>query len=317
MQTTLDEANIPTPLATDLASAKTLLTQARIDIRQHLLHHQQPRLEELADRLAQERAADNTTKAKIIEQILQDETRDSTFAMFRAVRNLNSKTGITRLQIPPPWPTQQDPTTGNWTDTKAWDKAKQPFREVNLPSELEYFLIQRNRRHFRQAQGTTFTKPPFSTSLNWQADTNAADLILEGDYDTTDLDDVTALLLRHCERVTELNTIPHQLTIEDSVSKLKIWCESTSTSPSGRHLGHYKTLLKPLTSDDLEYNEDQLNADRNALLHAHLNIINYCLKHGYSMERWKDILNIMILKEPGNTKIHRLRVLHLFEADYI
>jgi hypothetical protein len=34
------------------------------------------------------------------------------------------------------------------------------------------------------------------------------------------------------------------------------------------------------------------------------------------MERWKDILNIMILKEPGNTKIHRLRVIHLFEADY-
>jgi hypothetical protein len=34
------------------------------------------------------------------------------------------------------------------------------------------------------------------------------------------------------------------------------------------------------------------------------------------MGRWKDILNIMILKEPGNTKIHRLRVIHLFEADY-
>jgi hypothetical protein len=59
-----------------------------------------------------------------------------------------------------------------------------------------------------------------------------------------------------------------------------------------------------------------INADRGTLLHAHLNIINNCLKHGYSMEPWKHILNIMILKEPSNTKIHRLRVIHLFEADY-
>jgi hypothetical protein len=236
--------------------------------------------------------------------------------MFRAIRNLNSKTGITRLQIPSLWPTQQDPTKGNWTDAKAWDKAKQPFREVNIPSELEYFLIQRNRRHFGQAEGATFTKPPFSTSLNWQADPNAANLILEGDYNSTELNNITARLLRHCERVKELDTIPHQITLADFVSKLKIWSESTSTSPSGRHLGHYKTLLKPLTTEDLDYDEDQLNADRGALLSTHLNIINYCLKHGYTMERWKDILNIMILKEPGNTKIHGLRVIHLFEADY-
>jgi hypothetical protein len=316
MQTTLDEANVTTPLATDLATAKTLLMQARVDIRKHLQNYQQTRLEELAECLAQERAADNTTKAKIIERILRDETRDSTFAMFRAIRNLNSKTGITRIQIPSPWPTQQDPTTGDWKDAKAWDKAKQPFREINLPSELEYFLIQRNHRHFGQAEGTTFTKTPFSTSLNWQADTNAADLILEGVYDTTDLEDVTALLLRHCERVTELDSIPTQLSLDDFVSKLKIWSESTSTSPSGRHLGHYKTLPKPLTTEDLEYDDKQLNEDRIALLNAHLNIINYCLKHGYSLDRWKNILNIMILKEPGNTKIHWLRVIHLFEADY-
>jgi hypothetical protein len=149
IQNSLDEANITTPLAPSLTTAKTLLTQARADIRKHVqnhhTNHQQTRLGELADRLAQERAADNTTKAKIIELILQDETRDSTFAMFRAIRNMNSKTSITRLQIPSPWPTQQDPTNGDWTDAKAWDKAKQAFREVNIPSELEYFLIQRNR----------------------------------------------------------------------------------------------------------------------------------------------------------------------------
>jgi hypothetical protein len=93
-------------------------------------------------------------------------------------------------------------------------------------------------------------------------------------------------------------------------------------SPSGRHLGHYKALLKPIDLDDNEptpaYGSEDLNSDRLTLLPDHLAIINYCLRHGYSLNRWKDIINVMILKEPGNTKVHRLRVevIHIFEADY-
>jgi hypothetical protein len=43
----------------------------------------------------------------------------------------------------------------------------------------------------------------------------------------------------------------------------------------------------------------------------------YSLKHGYSYQRWHNIVNVMIQKYPGNNAIHRLRVIHLYEADYI
>jgi hypothetical protein len=46
-------------------------------------------------------------------------------------------------------------------------------------------------------------------------------------------------------------------------------------------------------------------------------VINYCLTHGYSLQRWQRVVNVMIHKEAGNHKIHRLQVIHLFEADYI
>ncbi len=36
----------------------------------------------------------------------------------------------------------------------------------------------------------------------------------------------------------------------------------------------------------------------------------------FSFPRWQNIVNVMIQKDPGNTKIHRLRVIHLYEADY-
>jgi Reverse transcriptase (RNA-dependent DNA polymerase) len=58
------------------------------------------------------------------------------------------------------------------------------------------------------------------------------------------------------------------------------------------------------------------NQLRASLLSAQLAIVNYCIRHAYSLQRWRNVVNVMILKEPGNFKIHRLRVLHLFEADH-
>ena len=40
------------------------------------------------------------------------------------------------------------------------------------------------------------------------------------------------------------------------------------------------------------------------------------LKNVCSFRRWKKVVNIMLEKEPGNPKIHRLQVIHLYEADY-
>ena len=44
-------------------------------------------------------------------------------------------------------------------------------------------------------------------------------------------------------------------------------------------------------------------------------IINFFLTTGYVLDRRKTIVNIMILKDVGNYKIHRLRVIHIYEAD--
>jgi hypothetical protein len=45
-------------------------------------------------------------------------------------------------------------------------------------------------------------------------------------------------------------------------------------------------------------------------------MINFALKQGKSFARWQKVVNIMLEKEPGNPKIHRLQVIHLYEADY-
>jgi hypothetical protein len=49
---------------------------------------------------------------------------------------------------------------------------------------------------------------------------------------------------------------------------------------------------------------------------AHTMILQYALKHGYSYKRWSSVVNVMLEKDAGNPRIHRLRVIHLYEADY-
>jgi hypothetical protein len=76
------------------------------------------------------------------------------------------------------------------------------------------------------------------------------------------------------------------------------WKETTSTSPSGRHLGHYKAILQDPT-----------------LLTCFTKFINITLEHGLTLRRWCNAVNIMIEKDIGHPKLTRLRIIHLFEAD--
>ena len=49
---------------------------------------------------------------------------------------------------------------------------------------------------------------------------------------------------------------------------------------------------------------------------AHLELLNFALEEGYAFTRWNTIVNTLIPKDTGSSKIHRLRVIHLYEADY-
>ena len=103
-----------------------------------------------------------------------------------------------------------------------------------------------------------------------------------------------------------------------------MWRESTSTSPSGQHLGHFKSLLARHEYSDVADEDspddiakrNELDGIQNHLLRLRLQIINYSLRTGHGYHRWQTITNSHILKEPGNIKIHRTRVIHIYEADY-
>ena len=52
------------------------------------------------------------------------------------------------------------------------------------------------------------------------------------------------------------------------------------------------------------------------LIQWQVNLINTAIINQYSYNRWKAVVTVMILKTPGDTRIHRLWAIHLYKQDY-
>ena len=81
--------------------------------------------------------------------------------------------------------------------------------------------------------------------------------------------------------------------MQEFVRRLRRWKESTSTSPSRCHLGHYKALLPPSNFDPKEF----ITTPEGKILSVHLSMLNFCARTGYSLQRWQKIVTMMIPKE--------------------
>ena len=250
-------------------------------------------------------------QAQKLRQIQKAEDLDQLFKKLKAVRKSDTRKGVTRIEIP------VHPSTDPKTCTE--------WRQIDVPTDILRHLQTRNRAHFGQAHGSPFTASPLIDHLGFRGDGEAADEILNGTYDTTGLDDHVVLLIQHLQQSAAMDALDTRPTISEQeyVGKLRAWRESTSTSPSGMHLGHYKALIARHEYSDIdsakpEDNEqrDEWNHMQSSILRLHVQQMNYALERGYAYNRWRKVVNTILFKDPDNVRIHRTRVIHIYEADY-
>ena len=268
------------------------------------------RNEHLQHKVEMYKTMGTTGKAKIVQRLIRAENQKKVYSKIRYLRNQDDIiTGLSKLKIPRHASITDTDTLKNLPDSP------DHWETISIPSEIERLLLERNQAHFGQAEGTPLTRPPFTADIGYKADGYAADLILNGQTDYRTINAATQLLVTHLQsRTTAL--LDGNVTNEDVLGKLKNWKESTTTSPSGIHLGHYHCIWKDtkIPADDPKHEE--MKDNQALLLRTTTAILNYAIKFGYAYERWRTVVNVMLQKDPGNPRIHRLRVIHLYEADY-
>jgi hypothetical protein len=204
-------------------------------------------------------------------------------------------------------------------------------REVLLEvKDIHRVILEQNKQHFHQADKTPFAGGAENTMLydiiGYTGMSQAAMDVVEStflekyDNELKDLLPETEQLIKELSMPEESKVlgkkIDCEITEEDFISGFKAWKESTSRSPSGRHLGHYKAIVYDPDLKKQDPETQHLRERETNFVEALVKLINIPLRYGFAPKQWCTSVMVMIKKDPGNPQIERLRVIHLFEAYY-
>jgi len=286
-------------LSTKLRKAQRALRKARRAAAQLRQQHMEKLLNEAI-------AANQTKKSNALKYLIRAERNRQCYARFRNYTKPKSAGGLAFVTIP------------------LADGTQHPLLDRD---EIEDTLLEHSRIHFAAADGSPFTREPLSRLLQYDGLTPFGEHVHSGSppLDHYDFDEQTIAILKNLKKKFNLDdTAPHSLDYDLLMNGIKKWPEKTTTSPSGRHLGIYKTLQKHTvkkkrnaTADETQTPENnaELKQGRDVLFLI-FDIMTIALKHTYLLQRWRNVWTMFIEKEAGNPDINRLRCIMLFEADW-
>ena len=200
-------------------------------------------------------------KVRILRRILAAETIQTKWNSVQAQMSTTLRSTLGRLEVP-----------GEEGEEMGWTTLYDPI-------EIQDAIISRNEKHFQQAQQTQFGNGALSQLLGFEGLTAAADDIVDGSFvekheeiikDHIDEVQELAVAMAMPKAIRECGKMKTEISKMELKEGMKKWKESTTTSPSGRHLGHYKAWV-----------ED------NQLCDILLLMINIPIKYGFAPERWK------------------------------
>jgi hypothetical protein len=306
-----------TPRSTKtLQNIGTAAQHALRRVRRNAVKEREIFLQELKQRLALCASSKNPDVKAAIKTIDRQLTEGRRFRRIANAIKPTTTAALTKVEIVT---TQSHlhPRTGKIVESKT-------VKIVNTRQALETVIIERNKKHFAQAEGTPFTRDPLSrigSSNGYSVYHDAAGTAIQVPEDGFVERKLVMELLRdrhksltfHWSDVVSFNAF---------IAGFLHWSEQTSTSPSGCHLGLYGALVTAYCNSSGEFSDSlpdsytttQEEAEQILLLiHG---IAASAARYGFYLRRWVQVVNVMIYKKLGCIELDRLRVIHLFEADF-
>jgi endonuclease/exonuclease/phosphatase family metal-dependent hydrolase len=253
------------------AHTKDLMAESAY-LRKNFLH------EKLNDAIANGR----DEEANRVRSVLRGEAQRKQWQGILRATKPRGVTSVTRVEV-----TQEDGTT----------------REYSTKESVEEALMTELRTRFGRAATAPICQGVLYDLLGVYADTDAAIDILEGRFvPPADVDQRTLILLEEIANIWRKmgeGEVSIAISTEDYQYYWKHVKERISSSISGLHFGHYKSIA----------HDDELSS----LLARKLSLIT---KTGAAPERWARGLSVMLEKIAGVALVTKLRAILLLEADY-
>ena len=186
--------------------------------------------------------------------------------------------------------------------------------------DIHKAILEWNKCHFYQADRTPFAGSAENTILydliGYTGMSQAAKDVVEGTFLEKHGDELKNLLPETEQLIKEM-AMPEEIKVlgkkinckileDDFISGFRKWKESTSTSPSGWHLGHYQAIVYDPDLKKQESEKQHLHECKMNFVEAFVKLINVPLHYGFAPKQWCTSITIMIEKDPGNPRIERL-----------
>ena len=129
-------------------------------------------------------------------------------------------------------------------------RKKIKFETITDEKIIEDVLLRRNKLHFSQASDTPLAINKILDELGFSGSTATAKQILERTTTIEDIvdDEASWELLRSFQRKEA--AVKVDFDSDDIIQGYRSWSEKKTTSPSGRHLGHFHALFRPFKFDN-------------------------------------------------------------------
>jgi hypothetical protein len=172
---------------------------------------------------------DDKTHEKRLQILLRAHTRQRSFKRIQQILRPTARGGISYVVVP---------ENSNPDDYPYEPVSVSNWEMIHDQQRLKDFLIKRNIVHFRQAHGTPFTIAPLN-KLDWNASSNEAESLLNGQIpeEFKNSNPFAIDILQHIANREQLPEIDTYLSPDEVAQGFRRWKETTSTSPSGCHLG--------------------------------------------------------------------------------
>ena len=230
--------------------------------------------------------------------------------MWRKIKYLtitSERTNLKTFDIP-------TDTSVQWNKIKTTKKLE--FKTIDDPILIDQLIADRNAHHLNQADGTPFTIEPLLSLIGKDTFTTLSQELLEGKANLSQLElsQPTKLYMQKLKQKNTIVNSPTNITIpyKKYVEGFKNWKEKIPTSPSGRHLGHHKCLLKP---DGNQYSKEEPDFGER-MMKLHHTITSTALLNASPLHRWLTSIVLLLPKVKGQPKIHRLRIINTYESEY-